>query len=137
LIGPGTGIALPLALLEQRVIAAQQADNVCLQNTLYFGCRHAAEDHLYPSLSQHAALSHYRPVFSRDDSDKKLRYVQHAIKRDAAIVRQALLNDNAYIVLCGSAEKVSMFSSGVVIDDDRLLDANRCAQCIDRCVVRR
>ena len=102
LIGPGTGIALPLALIEHRAVEA----GANRSNVLYFGCRHADADHLYPHLSQHDALQRYCAVFSRDDDDKKLRYVQHALKRDSALIRSFLLEHNAHVVLCGSAEKV-------------------------------
>lgn len=102
LIGPGTGIALPLALIEHRAVEA----GANRSNMLYFGCRHADADHLYPHLSQHDVLQRYCAVFSRDDDDKKLRYVQHALKRDSALIRSFLLEHNAHVVLCGSAEKV-------------------------------
>jgi sulfite reductase alpha subunit-like flavoprotein len=107
LIGPGTGIALPLALIDERERALASGDaRVSRASALFFGNRHRDLDHLYPRLATSEALELYVPVFSRDDKEVAVRYVQHGLKRHAAQVRSLLLERNAYIVLCGNASKM-------------------------------
>jgi sulfite reductase alpha subunit-like flavoprotein len=107
LIGPGTGIALPLALVDERERALRRGDAaVSRASALFFGNRHRDSDHLYPQLANSAALELYAAVFSRDDKEAPVRYVQHAMRQHAALVRSLLLERNAYIVLCGNASKM-------------------------------
>jgi sulfite reductase alpha subunit-like flavoprotein len=108
LIGPGTGIALPLALIDERERALQRGGNAAVSraSALFFGNRHRDSDHLYPQLANSPALELYAAVFSRDDKEAPVRYVQHAMRQHAAHVRSLLLERNAHIVLCGNASKM-------------------------------
>jgi sulfite reductase alpha subunit-like flavoprotein len=75
-------------------------------SALFFGNRHRDSDHLYPQLANSPALELYAAVFSRDDKEAPVRYVQHAMRQHAAHVRSLLLERNAHIVLCGNASKM-------------------------------
>jgi sulfite reductase alpha subunit-like flavoprotein len=102
LVGPGTGIALPLALIDER----ERTPGARGDSALFFGNRRAAMDHLYPQLAQSPALSLYAAVFSRDENSNGVRYVQHAMRQHAERVRTLLLEQNAHIVVCGNASKM-------------------------------
>ena len=94
--------------------------------TLYFGCRHEAQDYLYrPELEGALAdgtLAALRTAFSRDGPDKV--YVQHRIKEDGATLRPLLLAGTkagggdeggaaaaaaprAYVYVCGDGSRMA------------------------------
>lgn len=105
LVGPGTGIALPLALIDERERAlAAGAPRVNCGSAVFFGNRRADMDHLYPRLAQSPAVALYATAFSRDGGS--VRYVQHAMREHGARVRTLLLEQNAHIVVCGNAVKM-------------------------------
>jgi sulfite reductase alpha subunit-like flavoprotein len=73
LIGPGTGVALPLALLDDRRQRAQRGEAVCVNNLLFFGCRHRRHDHYaWPALQDVAEIADDDERDASDDSDTEL-----------------------------------------------------------------
>ncbi|KAA1467026.1 riboflavin synthase domain-like protein [Dentipellis sp. KUC8613] len=102
-VGPGTGIAPMRALLEARDFAG------ATDNTLYFGCRHAAKDQHYhqewEALQKKGVLT-YRAACSRDGPEGTARtYVQHLIEEDSARV-WALVSAGAWVYISGSSNKM-------------------------------
>ncbi|KAG6906311.1 hypothetical protein DXG01_014647 [Tephrocybe rancida] len=102
-IGPGTGIAPMRALIEERVRDGSSS------NTLYFGCRSAAQDEHYAS--EWAALVArqqlvYRVAHSRDGKEGEARvYVQDRIREDSKRV-WALLEEGTWVYISGSSNKM-------------------------------
>ncbi len=71
---------------------------------LYFGCRHPEQDFLFKDAltAEHVAqraLHRLRCAFSRERAEKV--YVQHLIREDAVQIADAIINDNAYVFVCG------------------------------------
>jgi len=89
--------------------------HILADNTLYFGCRSSATDHLFSSeWLDYVARQQlvYRPAFSRDEPQKsgldgeyaKTRdkvYVQDIIKRDAKEIWKALSSARGWVYIAG------------------------------------
>jgi sulfite reductase alpha subunit-like flavoprotein len=113
LVGPGTGSALPLAIIETRVALARAGTPVG-PVIFFFGCRHADQDDLWSTrlstlLKEQASgsfnvLTAYRVAHSRDQL--KRRYVQHAMRDDADLLRTFLAKPDAGVLICGAAGKM-------------------------------
>ncbi len=95
LIGNGTGMAGLRAHLKARVQAGQR------RNWLIYGERNAAHDALYGAETAAWQLDKLSLAYSRDGGP--VRYVQHAIEREAEAVR-AWVRDGAAIYVCGSLQ---------------------------------
>ncbi|WFD32062.1 NADPH--hemoprotein reductase [Malassezia sp. CBS 17886] len=122
MVGPGTGVAPFRSFVQERVATARKAHEKLGEDalkdwadiSLYYGCRRRAEDYLYehewPEYSRElggklrvrVALS--REVFKPDGS--KL-YVQDLIWDDRALLAPQILNQRAYIYICGEAKGMS------------------------------
>ncbi|MFN3287215.1 MAG: NADPH-dependent assimilatory sulfite reductase flavoprotein subunit, partial [Sphingomonadaceae bacterium] len=99
MIGPGTGVAPFRAFLQER-----EATGATGANWLVFGHRRFTHDFLYQVEWQEwraqGLLSRVTLAFSRDGPDK--RYVQHALREEAAEVR-AFIKGGASVYVCGDA----------------------------------
>lgn len=107
MVGPGTGLALFKAFLEERSHLAKHGVAVG-ENTFYFGCRHEKKDYLYGDLWQDMVaqghLHHLHTAFSRDQESKV--YVQHRLLENAEHTWNALVNQHAHFYVSGSAKQM-------------------------------
>eukprot|EP00668_Euglena_longa_P040382 GGOE01053177.1.p1 GENE.GGOE01053177.1~~GGOE01053177.1.p1 ORF type:complete len:746 (+),score=248.14 GGOE01053177.1:78-2315(+) len=103
LIGPGTGIA-PLIGLLQRREALRQAGEPLGQCHFFFGCRRRTEDFLYEEYLRRCEsdglITSLHLAFSRE-TDRKV-YVQHVLAEQGPMVWQCLQNGGR-IYVCGDA----------------------------------
>ncbi|CAK4741231.1 hypothetical protein LEN26_018235 [Aphanomyces euteiches] len=106
LIGPGTGIAVMRAIVQERHALRNQSVHVG-QTHVYFGCRHANKDYLYGNeWVEHVAsgaVTSLQVAFSRDQSYKI--YVQGKLAEQKAAVF-ALLSQGGYCFIAGSAKRM-------------------------------
>ena len=97
LIGNGSGLAGLLGILRARAASG------CHRNWLLYGERNAIHDFHHRGLIEHwmrtSVLERVDMAFSRDSSTR--RYVQHALRDAADLVRQWVAADAA-IYVCGS-----------------------------------
>ncbi|OQR93667.1 NADPH-dependent diflavin oxidoreductase [Achlya hypogyna] len=100
LVGPGTGVAVMRALLQDRSAGSGE-------NHLYFGCRHASQDFLYESewnlMVSNGSLASLHVAFSRDQGHKL--YVQAKLAASKATVFRVLAN-GGYCFVAGSAKRM-------------------------------
>lgn len=103
MIGPGTGIAPFMALLQER-----EKTNASGKNWLFFGDQHAAYDFLYEhELNAFVAsglLARLDTAFSRDGQNKVC--VQDRMRENAAELWQ-WLSEGAHIYVCGDATRMA------------------------------
>ncbi|KAI0562485.1 Oxidoreductase [Gracilaria domingensis] len=102
MVGPGTGVALFVAFLEERV-----ARNASGHNWLFFVCRHQSQDFLYKQKLYNFADAGYLTLyiaFSRDGSEKV--YVQHRMKECAQQLWE-LVEQGGYLYVCGDGRHIS------------------------------
>lgn len=83
MVGPGTGVAPFVGFVQHRAKLVEENKDKRFGNmTLYYGCRNQKLDFLYEdellSLQQNENLpfANFHVVFSRDDPDAKVKYVQ-------------------------------------------------------------
>ena len=105
LIGPGTGIAPMRALLQERQYQTQKGKTVG-PNIMYFGCKSRKLDYLYQdeleAYVEDGTLSELRVAFSREQSQKV--YVQHLLAQHAEETRSLVMDQGAYIYVCGGVK---------------------------------
>jgi len=75
------------------------------QCVLFFGCRHPNKDYLFErewqQFQQQHVLHELFVAFSRAQKHKV--YVQHLLKENSAKISQMILQDDAYVFVCGDA----------------------------------
>ncbi|KAG8904602.1 NADPH-cytochrome P450 reductase [Tulasnella sp. 403] len=123
MVGPGTGVAPFRGFVQERVALARKAIEKngpdalkdWGQMSLFYGCRGENEDYLYkdewPSyqadlkgkFSLHVAFSRSGP---RKPDGSKI-YVQDLMWNDREHIADAVLNQKAYIYICGDAKNMS------------------------------
>ncbi|RHY84046.1 hypothetical protein DYB35_004963 [Aphanomyces astaci] len=106
LIGPGTGIAVMRAIVQER--HAHRGQTAVGGDThVYFGCRHETKDFLYGAewkqLESNRAITSLHVAFSRDQEDKI--YVQAKLAQQKAAVF-AVLSQGGYCFVAGSAKRM-------------------------------
>eukprot|EP00735_Rhodelphis_limneticus_P001152 TRINITY_DN1171_c0_g1::TRINITY_DN1171_c0_g1_i1::g.17301::m.17301 TRINITY_DN1171_c0_g1::TRINITY_DN1171_c0_g1_i1::g.17301 ORF type:complete len:699 (+),score=115.51,sp/Q9SB48/NCPR1_ARATH/35.73/3e-122,FAD_binding_1/PF00667.15/4.9e-60,Flavodoxin_1/PF00258.20/2.2e-27,Flavodoxin_1/PF00258.20/2.5e+03,NAD_binding_1/PF00175.16/2.4e+03,NAD_binding_1/PF00175.16/7e-16,Flavodoxin_5/PF12724.2/0.23 TRINITY_DN1171_c0_g1_i1:68-2164(+) len=118
MFGPGTGLAPFRAFLQERqmhrrdvALSGLDADSFVGASVLYFGCRDRNKDYIYrqelEEMSQDGTISSLHLAFSREPQTAPTRkYVQHLLTESA---REAwsLIQDGAYIYICGDAKAMS------------------------------
>ncbi|KAG8921704.1 NADPH-cytochrome P450 reductase [Tulasnella sp. 417] len=123
MIGPGTGVAPFRGFVQERVALARKAIEKngpdalkdWGQMYLYYGCRGENEDYLYkdewPSYAADLKGKFtMRTAFSRSGPrkpDGSKIYVQDLFWEDRQQVADAVLNQKAYIYICGDAKNMS------------------------------
>uniref|UniRef100_A0A670YNY4 NADPH-dependent diflavin oxidoreductase 1 n=1 Tax=Pseudonaja textilis TaxID=8673 RepID=A0A670YNY4_PSETE len=101
MIGPGTGVAVFRAAIQERVAQGKTG------NCLFFGCRNRAGDFYcqaeWEELVKKGLLVLF-VAFSRDQEEKI--YVQHRIREKAALVWELVKHKEAHIYLSGNAKQM-------------------------------
>lgn len=137
LIGAGSGLAGLRGHIEARRLAVQQAGAAAAPRCtwLLFGERSAQFDRLDPAdlaaWQQAGVLSRLTTVFSREGAER--RYVQHALREEAAAVRD-WVEAGACLLICGSADTMAR---GVEAALGEVLGAARLAQLQESGRIRR
>lgn len=110
LIGPGTGVAPMRGMLRELQAAGppSRGHSSAWDARLYFGCRKAAEDHLYAdewqAMQASGTLAVYRAAFSRDGPTKV--YVQTLLWEDREAVAAALQHPQCSLFIAGNAKRM-------------------------------
>lgn len=124
LIGAGTGIAPIRALIHEKALGSA----ISGLNVLFFGCRSQAADYFFhdewrmlvdASLQGNpragtASTFEVIPAFSRDQSAKV--YVQNQIRARAELVWAMLREQDATVILCGSAGQMPKAVRQALVD---------------------
>ncbi|GAU96944.1 hypothetical protein RvY_08310 [Ramazzottius varieornatus] len=102
MVGPGTGVAPFRSFIYERV-------SLAIGNSiLFFGCRNKAKDFYFEEewkvLQGEGFLTVLPPAFSRDQEEKV--YVQDSIRKAGAVVVKALVEDEGFFYLAGSANSM-------------------------------
>uniref|UniRef100_A0AAY4D864 NADPH--cytochrome P450 reductase n=1 Tax=Denticeps clupeoides TaxID=299321 RepID=A0AAY4D864_9TELE len=109
MVGPGTGIAPFMGFIQERGWLKEQGKDVG-ETTMYFGCRHKAEDFLYQeeleNFEKTGVLTKLNVAFSRDQAHKVI-YVQHILKKNKEELWRQIHTDNAHIYICGDARNMA------------------------------
>ncbi len=109
MVGPGTGVAPFVGFIQHR--SKLEGLDTSGPMTLFFGCRHKERDFLYQSeLESHVesgVLQKFYPVFSRDDPENKIKYVQHKMEENKEEVVETLLEGGGYFYVCGDARNMA------------------------------
>ncbi|KAH7129691.1 NADPH cytochrome P450 oxidoreductase [Dactylonectria estremocensis] len=105
MIGPGTGVAPFRAFVQERS-AQMQAGVPVGKSVLFYGCRKQSEDFVYGTEWQdaHEILGdnfEMYTAFSRQTSEKA--YVQHLLAKHASKILPLLLDQRAYLYICGDS----------------------------------
>ncbi|CAG8477492.1 9333_t:CDS:10 [Paraglomus occultum] len=123
LIGPGTGVSVMKAFIEDRIQVG------ATENYLFFGCRYHDKDYYYKNEWDTYVREGQLTVFvacSRDQ-DKKI-YVQDLIKQNAALIWRLVHDQGGYVYLSGRSDKmpaaviesfIEVFKKEGDMDDDQ------------------
>lgn len=117
MVGAGTGLAPFRGFIQERAKLAVMGRDVG-KTKLFFGCRNPAQDLIYAEgfakageeLGPAFSLTN---AFSRPDPPGKKQYVQDAMREQADVVAERLVDDNAYFYICGSASMAKMVTDAV------------------------
>ena len=85
---------------------------------LFFGCRHPQKDYLYEDewrrFQDDGVLDELFVGFSRYYEHRV--YVQHLLKENSALISNMILNDDAYVFVCGDASKMAKDVESTIIE---------------------
>uniref|UniRef100_J3SC79 NADPH-dependent diflavin oxidoreductase 1 n=1 Tax=Crotalus adamanteus TaxID=8729 RepID=J3SC79_CROAD len=102
MIGPGTGVAVFRAAIQERVAQGRTG-----KNCLFFGCRNRAKDFYcqaeWEELVKRGLLTLF-VAFSRDQEEKI--YVQHRIRENKELLWELVKHKEAQIYLSGNAKQM-------------------------------
>jgi cytochrome P450/NADPH-cytochrome P450 reductase len=108
MVGPGTGIAPFRGFLQERAALKAQGENVG-KALLFFGCRHPEQDFIYEQELkdfEQKGVSEVFVAFSRQNPEVKV-YVQDILGGDHQDKVWELIEQGAYIYVCGDASKMA------------------------------
>ncbi|KAH8654831.1 hypothetical protein BGZ61DRAFT_486889 [Ilyonectria robusta] len=105
MIGPGTGVAPFRAFVQERSVQMQAGVPVG-KSVLFYGCRNQSEDFMFGTEWQAAYeilgdSFEMHTAFSRQTSEKV--YVQHLLSKHASKILPLLLDQRAYLYICGDS----------------------------------
>lgn len=109
LLCSGTGIAPMRSFLQQCYFRLRKtASSSNLRIYLAYGCRYLNKDSLYIFSEEFSCLEKEKilSIFckgSRDGTSPKI-YLQHILKDNMALFKDLIINNNAYIFLCGNSK---------------------------------
>lgn len=120
MIGPGTGIAPFRAFIQDKICAVERGEEIG-DVFLFYGCRRAKHDFVYSEDWQEAMAKlgdkfRMTTAYSRDQKQKV--YVQHLMAKpdQAERLRHAIVNENAYVYICGDAKRMARDVTQVISD---------------------
>jgi len=106
MVGPGTGIAPMMALIQERYYQRDTMGEDIGDSILFFGCRTRNEDFIYSEELQQACddgiLTALHVAFSREQAQKV--YVQHKLLECGEAVWNLLRSRMAYFYVCGGIQ---------------------------------
>lgn len=109
MVGPGTGVAPFVGFIQHR--SKMEGSDASGPMTLFYGCRHKERDFLYQSelesYVKSGVLHKFYSVFSRDDPEAKIKYVQHIMEENMEEVVETLLEGGGYLYVCGDARNMA------------------------------
>ncbi|ODN06116.1 Methionine synthase reductase [Orchesella cincta] len=117
MVGPGTGVAPFIGFIQHRAILKEKGESAG-DMFLYFGCRYKAKDFLYEDelkSFENGGLTKFYPVFSRDDPQATVKYVQHRMDENKQEVIETLFNQGGYLYVCGDAKNMAKDVRDVLI----------------------
>ncbi|KAK4539876.1 hypothetical protein LTR36_010270 [Oleoguttula mirabilis] len=117
MVGAGTGVAPFRAFVQERAFLKKLGRDVG-QAKLFFGCRNPEQDFIYEEeftdlASQLGDSFSLVPAFSRPERVEDKRYVQDRIMEDPEAICNLLVDQNAYLYICGSAAMARDVSDAV------------------------
>lgn len=123
LVGPGTGIAPFLGFLEHRnaLMASAGAEATIGSTEVFFGCRHANHDDLYPleleGFRKEGVIDQVHKAFSRDGPKKE--YVQDLMLCDKGTserLAETILNKKGRVYICGDGNHMGRDVQAAIAD---------------------
>merc|ERR1712228_554455 len=91
----------------------------CSKCVLFFGCRHPQKDYLYQEewqkFQKDGVLDELFVGFSRYYAERRV-YVQHLLKENSKLISDMILNDSAYVFVCGDASKMAKDVESTIIE---------------------
>lgn len=120
MIGPGTGVSPFRGFLQQRKHMLEQQHNAeRAECWLFFGCRDMTKDYLYgeelESFVADGTLDKLVVAESRKTPNKKF-YVQDKMHQHAAHLHDLIINQNAYIFICGDGHSMARDVHNTLVD---------------------
>jgi|TARA_B110000208_G_C11777622_1_gene432653 sulfite reductase alpha subunit-like flavoprotein len=80
-----------------------------VQRHLFFGCRSSAKDYIFEAelarFESEGLLTKLHTAFSRDQATKV--YVQHRLREAGAVLAQLILEEGAFIYVCGDGQRMA------------------------------
>lgn len=116
MVGPGTGIAPMRALLQERSYQKHVQKKNVGKNILYFGCKRRDLDYLYAdeleAFQKEGTLTDLQLAFSREREQKV--YVQYLLAKNMEETCKLLVNEGAYVYVCGGTRMGSDVMQAIV-----------------------
>lgn len=111
LIGPGTGLAPMLALIEERIESNSKGRII-----LFFGCRYSSKDFIFKEELQNYANDGLLELFTAFSRDNNKEYVQDQMRRNSRVIYEALLVQRGFIYICGSRGRMPSAVKEAVVE---------------------
>ncbi|WPT11078.1 Methionine synthase reductase [Picochlorum sp. SENEW3] len=120
MIGPGTGVSPFRGFLQQRKHMLEQQQNAeKAECWLFFGCRDMTKDYLYgkelESFVADGTLDQLVVAESRKTPNTKV-YVQDKMRQHAAHLHNLIVDQNAYIFICGDGHSMARDVHNTLVD---------------------
>ena len=120
MIGPGTGVTPFRGFLQQRrtALAATNATDTA-ECWLFFGCRDKSKDYLYgdelDAFAKDGTLTKICVAESRKDPGTKV-YVQDLMRQHSRRLRELIVDQDAFIFVCGDGHGMAKDVHGALVD---------------------
>jgi len=101
MVGPGTGVAPFRAYSWQQHTHKTDRDLV-----LFFGCRGRAKDFYFKDEWEKLPRVNFQPVFSREDPDDTVIYVQHQMAIQSKLVYEIIHQRGGWFYIAGNAKQM-------------------------------
>lgn len=120
MIGPGTGVSPFRGFLQQRKHMLEQQHNAeKAECWLFFGCRDMTKDYLYgkelESFVADGTLDQLVVAESRKTPNTKV-YVQDKMRQHVAHLHNLIVDQNAYIFICGDGHSMARDVHNTLVD---------------------
>ncbi|ORZ40352.1 hypothetical protein BCR44DRAFT_1509616 [Catenaria anguillulae PL171] len=110
-IGPGTGIAPMVSLVQARIAAHASASTGAAPeaplNHVFFGCRSRHSDHLFADMWARLEAQGHVVVYNAYSRDQEAKvYVQHVMLQQSVQVFDLIVNRGAWVYLSGNSNRM-------------------------------